>query len=147
MAGGPLLLACSFVLYNLMYFALVSFLPALLMERRNIAIGTAGSLSAVVVGANILGNLVAGILIGRGAKRSTLIAVSSAVMGAMGLGIFMSAMPVLLVLLLCVVFSGVAGLLPATVLGAAPKLAPEPRLAPRSEEHTSELPSLMRNPY
>src|SRR3546814_6367856 len=94
-----------------MYFALVSFLPALLMERMNIAIGTAGILSAVVVGANILGNLVAGILIGRGAKRSTLIAVSSAVMGAMGLGIFMSAMPVLLVLLLCVVFSGVAGLL------------------------------------
>src|SRR3546814_18902642 len=41
-------------------------------------------------------------------------------------------MPVLLVLLLCVVFSGVAGLLPATVLGAAPKLAPEPRLAPIS---------------
>src|SRR3546814_11942697 len=94
MAGGPLLLACSFVLYNLMYFALVSFLPALLMERMNIAIGTAGILSAVVVGANILGNLVAGILIGRGAKRSTLIAVSSAVMGAMGLGIFMSALPV-----------------------------------------------------
>src|SRR3546814_10124188 len=100
------------------------------MERMNIAIGTAGILSAVVVGANILGNLVAGILIGRGAKRSTLIAVSSAVMGAMGLGIFMSAMPVLLVLLLCVVFSGVAGLLPATVLGAAPK---------RSEEHTAEI--------
>src|SRR3546814_1859029 len=81
------------------------------MERMNIAIGTAGILSAVVVGANILGNLVAGILIGRGAKRSTLIAVSSAVMGAMGLGIFMSAMPV------------------------------------RSEEHTSELQSLMRISY
>src|SRR3546814_18549594 len=89
---------------------------SLLMVLRTIAIGNAGILSAVVVGANIIGNLVSGILIGRGAKRSALIAVSSAVMGAMGLGIFMSAMPVLLVLLLCVVFSGVAGLLPAPVL-------------------------------
>lgn len=132
MASAPRLLACSFALYNFMYLALVSFLPALLSERMDLSISTAGLLSAIVVGANISGNIAAGAFIGRGVRRSTLIALANAVMGATALGIFLSTMPAPLVVLLCIIFSGVAGLLPATVLGAAPKLAPEVRLAPIS---------------
>src|SRR3546814_2988036 len=46
MAGGPLMLAGSFVLYKLRYFAFVGFLLALLIERMKRAIVTAGMLTS-----------------------------------------------------------------------------------------------------
>jgi DHA1 family inner membrane transport protein len=127
---GPLLLAAAFVLYSLLYFALASFLPVLLMDRMDVAVGAAGALSAVAVGANILGNLAAGVLLGRGAARWVLIAAAAAVMTLTGIAVFALALPPTAVFLLCVVFSGVGGLLPATVLGAAALVAPKPGLGP-----------------
>ncbi|MFE0755016.1 MFS transporter [Inquilinus sp. NPDC058860] len=127
---GPLLLASAFVLYSLLYFALASFLPVLLMERMGVTVAAAGALSAVAVGANVLGNLAAGLLLGRGAARWALIAIAAAVMTASGIAVFALALPPTVVFLLCVLFSGVGGLLPATVLGAAALVAPKPRLGP-----------------
>lgn len=129
-ARGPLLLASAFVLYSLLYFALASFLPVLLMERMGVAVATAGALSAVAVGANVLGNLAAGLLLGRGAARWVLIATAAAVMTLTGIAVFALPLPPTVVFLLCVVFSGVGGLLPATVLGAAGLVAPKPGLGP-----------------
>lgn len=127
---GPLLLASAFVLYSLLYFALASFLPVLLMERMGVAVAAAGALSAVAVGANVLGNLAAGLLLGRGTARWALIATAAAVMTAAGIAVFAVPLPPTVVFLLCVVFSGVGGLLPATVLGAAALVAPKPGLGP-----------------
>ncbi|MGL4965357.1 MAG: MFS transporter [Inquilinus sp.] len=127
---GPLLLAGAFALYSLLYFALASFLPVLLMERMGVAVAAAGALSAVAVGANVLGNLAAGLLLGRGAARWTLIATAAAVMTLTGIAVFALPLPPVVVFLLCVLFSGVGGLLPATVLGAAALVAPKPGLGP-----------------
>lgn len=127
---GPLLLASAFVLYSLLYFALASFLPVLLMDRMGVTVAAAGALSAVAVGANVLGNLAAGLLLGRGAARWTLIATAAAVMTLTGIAVFALPLPPTVVFLLCVVFSGVGGLLPATVLGAAALVAPKPGLGP-----------------
>lgn len=127
---GPLLLAGAFGLYSLLYFTLASFLPVLLMDRMGVAVATAGVLSAVAVGANVLGNLAAGLLLGRGAARWLLIAAAVLVMAASGIAIFALPLPPTVVLLLCILFSGVGGLLPATVLGAAGLVAPKPGLAP-----------------
>ncbi|MBW8724244.1 MAG: MFS transporter [Inquilinus limosus] len=127
---GPLLLAAAFVLYSLLYFALASFLPVLLMDRMGVAVAAAGALSAVAVGANVLGNLAAGLLLGHGAARWVLIATAATVMTLSGIAVFALALPPTVVFLLCVLFSGVGGLLPATVLGAAALLAPKPGLAP-----------------
>jgi len=127
---GPLLLASAFVLYSLLYFALASFLPVLLMERMGVAVAEAGALSAVAVGANVLGNLAAGLLLGRGIARWVLIATAAAVMTLTGIAVFALPLPPIVVFLLCVVFSGVGGLLPATVLGAAALVAPKPGLGP-----------------
>lgn len=127
---GPLLLAGAFVLYSLLYFALASFLPVLLMERMGVAVAAAGALSAVAVGANVLGNLAAGLLLGRGAARWVLIATAAIVMTLSGIAVFALPLPPMVVFLLCVVFSGVGGLLPATVLGAAGLVAPKPGLGP-----------------
>ncbi|MGF6226479.1 DHA1 family inner membrane transport protein [Inquilinus ginsengisoli] len=127
---GPLLLASAFVLYSLLYFALASFLPVLLMERMGVAVAAAGALSAVAVGANVLGNLAAGVLLGRGAARWVLIATAATIMTLTGIAVFALPLPPTVVFLLCVVFSGVGGLLPATVLGAAAPVAPKPGLGP-----------------
>jgi MFS family permease len=127
---GPLLLASAFVLYSLLYFALASFLPVLLMDRMGVTVAAAGALSAIAVGANVLGNLAAGLLLGRGAARWVLIATAATVMTLTGIAVFAFALPPIVVFLLCVVFSGVGGLLPATVLGAAALVAPKPGLGP-----------------
>ncbi|TSD84015.1 MFS transporter [Mycobacterium sp. KBS0706] len=127
---GPLLLAGTFALYSLLYFALTSFLPVLLMERMGVTVAAAGALSAVAVGANVLGNLAAGLLLGRGAARWMLIATAATVMTLCGIAVFALALLPTVVFLLCVLFSGVGGLLPATVLGAAALVAPKPGLGP-----------------
>lgn len=127
---GPSLLAASFTLYSLMFFALFSFLPVLLMDRMNVSFQTAGLLSAVAVAVNILGNLAAGVLLSRGMGRSTLLAAASVVMGIAGLGIFLPVFPDATTFLLCVAFSAVGGLIPATLLATAPVVSPTPNLAP-----------------
>lgn len=129
-SSGPLLIGFIFALYSMLYFALASFLPILLTERLGVSPTIAGILSALVVAANILGNLVAGMLLGRGMARWKPMALASIVMGLSGIAIFLAPLPAFLVLLLCLIFSGVGGLLPATALTLAPRLAPQPALAP-----------------
>ncbi len=127
---GPLFIAFIFALYSMLYFALTSFLPILLTERLGFSSGVAGILSALVVAANILGNLAAGLVLRRGIARWRPMAFASIVMGLAGIAIFLAPLPAFLILLLCLIFSGVGGLLPATALASAPLLAHEPRLAP-----------------
>lgn len=132
-ARGPVLMALAFATYALQYFAVVSFLPTLLMERMQIPIATAGALSAVAVGANVLGNLAAGMLLSRGISgisTGTLVLVTSVVTGVAGVGIFSAALPNALVFALCVLFSAVGGLLPASVIAGAMRSMPALRLAP-----------------
>lgn len=132
-ASGPVLIALVFALYSLLYFALASFLPILLGERLQVSPALAGILSAVVIAANVIGNLVAGTLLGRDiVARWLLIAAATVIMGLAGIAIFVAPLPPFVVFLLCVVFSGVGGLLPATAMTTAPLLAPEPRLTPMS---------------
>ncbi|WP_313621924.1 MFS transporter [Achromobacter sp.] len=131
-AAGPVLLALSFTLYSLMFFALFTFLPVLLTERLGLPLATAGLYSAIASAANVVGNLGAGVLLARGWRRSTLIACASAAMAAIALPIFGSALPAMATFLLCVLFSAVGGLIPATLLGTAPLVAPRPALAAAS---------------
>ncbi len=131
-AAGPVLLALSFTLYSLMFFALFTFLPVLLMEQLGLTLAKAGLYSAIASAANVVGNLGAGVLLARGWRRSTLIALASSVMAAVALLIFGSALPAMTTFLLCVLFSAVGGLIPATLLGTAPLVAPRPALTAAS---------------
>jgi predicted MFS family arabinose efflux permease len=121
---GPILLAVCFALYSLMFFALFSFLLVLLMDRMAVMPSTAGMFSAVVVGANVCGNLAAGYLLARGFSRPTLVAGASLVMGASALGIFLPAFGPVPALVLCIVFSAVGGIIPATLLSSTSIIAP-----------------------
>lgn len=127
---GTALLAVSFALYSLMFFALFSFLPVLIMERMDVSHHNAGLLAALASAVNISGNLAAGWLMARGISRSSLLMLASSVMGIAGLGIFLGFLPAWPTFLLCIVFSAVGGLIPATLLASAPLFAPRPTLVP-----------------
>jgi MFS family permease len=127
---GPLLLAGCFTLYSLMFFALFSFLPVLLMERMRIPHAAAGSLSALATASNIIGNVAAGYLLAGGARRGVLLVTANLIMGLSSLGIFLQVFADTPTLLLCVLFAGVGGLIPATLISSAPMLAPSAALTP-----------------
>ena len=131
-AGAPALISASFVIYSLQFFALFSFLPVLLIERMGVGTAMAGSLSAVACCVNVAGNLVAGVLLGRGAPRWLLAASASALMGLAALGIFLPVLGAVPAFALCLAFSGAGGLLPATLIGTSALVAPSERLAPMS---------------
>jgi predicted MFS family arabinose efflux permease len=127
-APAPMLLASCFVLYSLMFFALFSFLPILLMTRMEMDHGTAGLLSALATAVNVLGNLAAGRLLARGMSRPRLIGGAAFLMGLCALGIFPAVLGNGPTLLLCLLFSAIGGLIPATLLASAPLAAPVPAL-------------------
>lgn len=126
----PILLAACFTFYTLVFFALFSFLPVLLMQQMEVEHGMAGLLSALASGVNIIGNLGAGYLLARGASRRSLLAGSYLIMGFAGIGIFLQVLGPLPVFLLCVLFSAAGGLIPATLISSAPLLTPSAGLAP-----------------
>jgi predicted MFS family arabinose efflux permease len=126
----PVLLAACFAFYSLMFFALFSFLPVLLMEQMAVAHSTAGLLSALATGVNILGNLGAGYLLARGASRPSILIGAYLIMGLAGIAIFLQVVGSTPTFLLCILFSAVGGLIPATLISSAPLLAPSAALAP-----------------
>ncbi|MEK0364171.1 MFS transporter [Pseudomonas sp. CBC3] len=129
-SSGTSLLALCFALYSLMFFALFSFLPVLLMERMGVSHHSAGLLAALASAINASGNLAAGYLMARGVGRASLIVCASSVMGVAGLGIFLDLFPALPTFVLCIFFSAVGGLIPATLLASAPLLSPNAALVP-----------------
>ncbi|CAI1507710.1 Methyl viologen resistance protein SmvA [Serratia quinivorans] len=131
-ARQPLLLALIFTTYNLQFFAVMAFLPIFLMQRIGLTLVAAGGVSAAVIAVNILGNLFAGVLLSRGVRVRDLLALASLLMGLAGTGVFLSATPNAMLIPLCLLFSAIGGMLPATILAATPAAAPEPTLIPLS---------------
>ena len=127
---SPLWLAACFGLYSVMYYAMFSFLPVMLIERMGVSHRTAGLMSAVAVAANIAGNLCAGSLLARGVARPTLVTAATLSMGVTALGIYLPLLADTPTFLLCVLFSAVAGVVPATLVSGASLLAPRTALVP-----------------
>jgi MFS family permease len=126
-SAGPVLLAAIFTTYTLQWLAVMGFLPTLLTEEYGLSTGRASVLTAFMVAMNVPGNLMGGWLLHRDFRRWKLIAFASIIMGLCSLGIYSSTLPFVARYVACLLFSGVGGLLPASVLGAAPMYAPTPR--------------------
>lgn len=126
----PALLMVLFALYSLMFFALFSFLPILLTERLGVSSQGAGALSALAAAGNVVGNLAAGHLLARGVSRNLLIAVAAFAMGASALGIFLPVLGGWGAFWLCLLFSAIGGLIPATLLATAPAAARSAAMVP-----------------
>ncbi|MFN7023430.1 MAG: CynX/NimT family MFS transporter [Pseudorhizobium sp.] len=129
-SSGAVGLATTFALYSLMFFALFSFLPVLLMEQMGVSHQTAGLLSALASVANVIGNVTAGFMLSRGVGRPSLLIGACLVMGVASFGIFLPVFPSTATFFLCVLFSAVGGLIPATLLSSAPIVVPTATLVP-----------------
>lgn len=123
-APGPVLLALAFGTYTFQYLALAGLLPALLVDRMGLSIAAAGTVSAVAVAANAVGNMSAGALIRLGVPVWGIMATAFAFVGLAAVGIFSDAAPVALVTVLAAASLGLTGLIPGSIYAAAPRIAP-----------------------
>jgi len=89
-----------------------------------LSVAAAGTVSAIAVAANAVGNMSAGALLRLGVPTWSILAFAFSFVGAAGLGIFHEATPVALVAVLAAASLGLTGLIPASIYAAAPKLAP-----------------------
>lgn len=129
---GPLLLAVCFALYAMMFFAVLSFLPVLLIERMHSSLAIAGLLSGLATAGNIVGNLLAGVLLSRGVSRLMVLAGASFAMGLAAVFVFLPLLPPAGAFLAGILFATAGGFIPATLLSTAASLAPRPNLVPAS---------------
>ena len=126
-APGPWLVALTFAAYSGQWLAVIGFLPTIYAQAGMVD-ATAGALTALAAAVNMLGNLGAGRLLQRGARPPVLLgigfttmAVAAAATFAGGAGEGLSAAARYAAVLL---FSGVGGLIPATLFALAVRLAP-----------------------
>jgi MFS family permease len=121
---SALLLGLAFMGYTFQHLSVIGFLPTIL-QGLGIDAHTAGLLAAGAVLANGLGNLVVPWLLSRHVPAWRMIAIAAVVMGLTGFGIFASHLPTVTRYVLTVIFSGVGGLLPASIFSIVPSVARE----------------------
>lgn len=127
-APGPWLVALIFAMYSGQWLAVIGFLPTL-YDQAGVSGGLAGALTALAASVNVLGNIGSGRLLHRGLRPAHLLHLGFA---AMALGAFVTyALPddtsPLLRYAGVLMFSGVGGMIPATLFSLAVRLAPGER--------------------
>ena len=126
-APGPWLVALSFAMYSGQWLAVIGFLPSIYVQS-GIAGATAGVLTAAVAAVNMVGNIGSGRLLQRGVAPSRLLAIGFATMGLAATATFAGSGDAGLAPALrygaVLLFSGVGGLIPATLFALAVRLAP-----------------------
>ena len=133
---GPLLLTATFGCYSAQYLAVTAFVPLILVERAGWSVPAAAAAGALVMFANITGNIASGILLDRGARRVRLLQ-TAAVALAVGASLLMTeGLPVWLRIAGGLVFSSFGGMIPGSLFAAVERHAPSPR-------HTATVNGLM----
>lgn len=128
-SGGPLAIGLCFGAYACCWFAIIGFLPTLLIERLGYSTSTAAIVTAVVAMLNVTGNLAAGWLLHRRVRRVTVIVGATLSMSLCAAGIFVSGVPDLARLVLAGVYSAVIGVVPGALFTAIPIHTPRRELA------------------
>ncbi|WP_430334629.1 CynX/NimT family MFS transporter [Rhodococcus sp. ACT016] len=124
--SAAVLLAVAFGSYSLQYLAVIGFLPTM-YAAGGWADTSAAVLTALVVFGNIVGNVSAGVLLHRGVRPGTLIAVAAASMGLAAVVVYAGWAPFALSYCAAVLFALFGGHLPAAVFAAVPSVARGPR--------------------
>ena len=126
-APGPWLVAVSFAMYSGQWLAVVGFLPSIYVQS-GIAGTAAGALTAAVAAINMAGNIASGRLLQRGVAPSRLLVIGFLTMGLGATATFAGSADAGLAPALryaaVMLFSGVGGLIPATLFALAVRLAP-----------------------
>ena len=123
---GPLLVVAGFVCYSSLYQSLTAFLPTMLVTGYDVPLAKAAHFGAIVVVGNIIGNVGAGWLIGRGFAPWKLLTVSFVVMGLCAILVFASITEPTLKLVAGFLFSAFGGMFPGTAFVLAARYSPSP---------------------
>lgn len=120
------LVALTFGVYAAQWMAIIGFLPSV-YAAAGVSGTTAGALTGVVAGANIIGNLVAGQLLHRQVAPQWLTICGFVTMLACAYATFGAGLPAPAQFVSVVILSAVGGLIPATLFYLAIAVAPSPR--------------------
>ncbi|MEO5883874.1 MAG: MFS transporter [Caldimonas sp.] len=126
-APGPWLVAMAFAMYSGQWLAVIGFLPTIYIQS-GIAGAAVGLLTAAVAAVNMAGNIGAGRLLQRGVAPSRLLTIGFTTMALAATATFAGSGDAVLAPALrygaVLLFSGVGGLIPATLFALAVRLAP-----------------------
>ncbi len=126
-ARGPWLVALSFAVYSGQWLAVIGFLPVIYAQA-GISGAATGLLSSLAAAANMAGNVASGRLLQRGAAAPWLLACGFGTMALAAAATFAEAgghgLPAWARFVAVLLFSGVGGLVPATLFTLAVRLAP-----------------------
>lgn len=122
-APGPLLIASAFGVYVFQYFAIVGLFPTLLVDRMGLSTAAAGTISAITVICNGIGNLLAGGLMRLGTPLWSVVAASFTFAAVAGFGVFAESLPVAVMAAFACLILAVGGLIPASLFAATPRVA------------------------
>ena len=126
-APGPWLVAATFAMYSGQWLAVIGFLPSIYIQS-GIAGAAVGVLTAAVAAVNMAGNIGAGRLLQRGVAPSRLLTIGFTTMALAATATFAGSGDAGLAPALrygaVLLFSGVGGLIPATLFALAVRLAP-----------------------
>jgi CP family cyanate transporter-like MFS transporter len=123
---GPLLLFGCFVAYSMMYGSLTSFFPILLIEQHQANLILAAQLGALVVAANIIGNIASGWMIRSGIRPNRILTLAYVVMALSSTLVFIESTPVFARVSAGILFSAFGGLIPGTMFATAPRFSNRP---------------------
>jgi len=113
---GSWVLAILFMLYVAQWTSVMIWLPTFVVDARGGTAATAAFLGAIMVLANVPGNLAGGWLLSRGVGRGTLVIAASVISAACSIGMLDDRLPDAARYALVLVFSCCAGVIPASVL-------------------------------
>jgi len=123
---GPLLVVTGFVCYSSLYQSLTAFLPTILVTDYSVPFAQAARFGALVVVGNIIGNVSAGWLIGRGFVPWTLLTVSFIAMGLCAMLVFATFSEPAIKVVAGFLFSAFGGMFPGTAFVLAARYSPSP---------------------
>ena len=123
---GPLLVVAGFVCYSSLYQSLTAFLPTILVTDYSVPFAQAARFGALVVVGNIIGNVSAGWLIGRGFAPWKLLTVSFVAMGLCAVLVFASFSQPPIKIVAGFLFSAFGGMFPGTAFVLAARYSPSP---------------------
>lgn len=126
-APGPLLLTATFGSYSSQYLAVTAFVPLILVERAGWSVPAAAAAGALVMLANITGNIAAGILLDRGLPRVRLLQAAALALASGSSLLMIEGLPVALRIAGAVLFSAFGGLIPGSLFAGVARHAPSPR--------------------
>ena len=125
-APGTIAVDLCFTFYSMQQLALLTWLPSYLIIERGIDAGWSGIIVASTQFFNLVGNIVAWIIIDRGGRIWKTIAICAAMMFISVLGIFSEELPDVLRLLLIYSLAFFGGLVPIAVFISVPLFSPTP---------------------